>query len=367
MRFAFGVVALVVLAAFFTGEAAAQCGPPPIIGPPIPCPTPTTTNSLFANSHLSAEAGVIDLGTQYLQRLAALSSYRTAASAANNPQGGGAEPDAERYRTWFEGYGSRTVTDAQGSFTGDHRKTTGGVAGFGAMVAPGVNVGFSVDQSLTRIGINQAAQTGRINLTQFGALATFEHGPWNLGLTAVHGFGDVHSSRFDVGGTSDAAYHARLWAAMAELSYYWALPHNSRLVPKLTFDWLHSRTEAFTEVGGAAPITGSAVSASRTRMLIGAELGHSWLVDRRVLDFLVYGRLVDNLSQNIGSLQVSLADGTSVPALVSGVRESTYGADAGATLSAKVTDMMRLYIVYDGRYRSNMIAHTGTVGAEFRF
>ena len=122
---------------------------------------------------------------------------------------------------------------------------------------------------------------------------------------------------------------------MAELSYYWALPDNSRLVPKLTFDWLHSRTDAFTEIGGAAPVTGSAVAATRARMLIGGELGHSWLIDRRVMDFSVYARLVDNLSQDIGSLQVALADGTSTPSFVSGVRESTYGADAGATLSGQ--------------------------------
>ena len=47
------------------------------------------------------------------------------------------------------------------------------------------------------------------------------------------------------------SYHARLWAAMAELSYYWALPDNSRLVPKLTFDWTRTRTDAFAETGGA--------------------------------------------------------------------------------------------------------------------
>ena len=56
-----------------------------------------------------------------------------------------------------------------------------------------------------------------------------------------------------------------------------------------------------------------------------------------------------------------------LPQFVNGVRESTLGADAGATLSAKVTDAMRLYIVYDGRYRSNLTSHNGTVGAEFRW
>jgi uncharacterized protein with beta-barrel porin domain len=371
--FALGAAALLVITASFTGEASAApaCvvgGPGPFVAPPIPCPTPTpTTDSASANSHLSAGAGLLDLGTQFMQRFNAVSSFRTGASNANNPQGGGAEPDAERYRTWFEGYGLRSVTDAQGTFTGDSRKTYGGVAGIGATLAPGVNVGLSVDRSQTLIDVADAAQTGRIDLTQVGALASFEHGPWTLGMTAVHGFGDVHSSRFDPAGTSLATYHAQLSAAMTELSYYWALPDNSRLVPKLTFDWLHSRTNAFTEIGGTAPITGSAVAATRVRMLIGGELGHSWLIDRRVMDFSVYARLVDNLSQDIGSLQIALADGTSTPSFVAGVRESTYGADAGTTLSAKVTDMMRLYIVYDGRYRSNLVSHSGTIGAELRF
>jgi hypothetical protein len=36
-------------------------------------------------------------------------------------------------------------------------------------------------------------------------------------------------------------------------------------------------------------------------------------------------------------------------------------------LSAKVTDVMRLYAVYDGRFRSNFTSHSGTLGAEFRF
>jgi uncharacterized protein with beta-barrel porin domain len=365
-RLAFSGTALLISVASFNADAvAADCGGIGR-GPFTPCPTPTA-DAASANSHLSSGAGVIELGTQYLQLLSSFSSFKTAASSANNPQGGGAEPDAQRFRTWFEGYGLRSVTSAQGTFTGDSRKTYGGVAGIGMTVAPGVNVGLSVDQGQTLINVAQALQTGRIDLTQVGALATFEHGPWNLGVTAVRGFGDVHSNRVDVGGASLAAYHAQLWAAMTELSYYWALPDNSRFVPKLTFDWMQSRTDAFTETGGATPVSGSAVTATRARMLIGGEIGHSWLLDRRVMDVSVYGRFVDNMSQRIGSLQVALAGGASVPVLVAGVRESDYGADAGTTLSAKVTDAMRLYLVYDGRYRSNFVSHSGTVGAEFHF
>ena len=115
-------------------------------------------------------------------------------------------------------------------------------------------------------------QRGRIDLTQVGGIASYENGPWNINATLVRGFGDVHSSRVDVGGASTAAYQAGLWAAMTEFSYYFGLPDNTRLVPKLTFDWMRTRTDAFTEVGGTIPVSGSAVTASRVRMLIGGVI-----------------------------------------------------------------------------------------------
>jgi uncharacterized protein with beta-barrel porin domain len=361
--------AIVVLCtAALTGEAVAQCpGGGPFVGPAPVCPVGNTLASGSGNSGVSGQAALFDVGTQFMQRLSALASFRTAASNANNPQGGGAEHDAQRYRAWIEGYGLNVTTDAQGAFHGDRRKTYGGVAGLGMTLTPEVNVGLSVDRSQSLIGINGADQNGRIDLTQVGALGSIDRGPWNLSASLVYGFGEVRSSRFDPGGISNAAYNAQLWAAMAELSYYWALPNNSRLVPRLTLDWLRSHTDAFVETGGATPITGSDVTSSRVRVMIGAELGHSWLVDRRVMDVSVYARLVDNVSQDIGSLQVALTDAPNVSLFVAGVRESTLGADAGAMLSAKVTDTMRLYLVYDGRYRSNLMSHGGTAGAEFRF
>jgi uncharacterized protein with beta-barrel porin domain len=359
------VVAALLWSAAGGGEAAAQCiggggGGPFIGGGPN-----SQICATFGNTHLSSQAGLLDIGTRFQQRLGALSSFGAAAGAGSNPQGGGAETTAERYRAWLEGYGTGSRTDGQASFSGDRRTTIGVVAGAGVTVAPGITVGLSVDQGRTKISVTDQAQSGRINLTQIGAIAGFENGPWNLSTTLVHGFGGVHSARFDTG-ASTASYRARLWGAMAELSYFWALPNNSRFVPKLTFDWIQTHTDPFTETGGATPVSGSAVNASRVRMLLGAEIGHSWLMNRTIMDFLVYGRLVDNLSQHMGTLQIS-DPGANLTQFVSGVKERNQGGDAGATLSAKVTDAVRLYAVYDGRFRSNFISHTGTAGVEVRF
>jgi uncharacterized protein with beta-barrel porin domain len=177
----------------------------------------------------------------------------------------------------------------------------------------------------------------------------------------------VRSSRFDAGGESIASYRAALWGALAELSYYWSLPDNARFVPKLGVDWMQAQTNAFTETGSTGSVTGTSVTSARVRLLVGAEIGRTWLADRALIDIAAYGRLVDNLVQDIGSLRVSLASGAGVSAAVAGVRESTLGADAGTAISARVSEYLRLYAVYDGRFRSNFTSHSGTLGAEVRW
>jgi uncharacterized protein with beta-barrel porin domain len=358
-RAALYATAVLILSAVSLGQAAAQC-------------TRTNFNVCDAattpgNVYLSGQASMLDVGTRFMQRLGALSSYRAAPGTEIRAQAGGGATIAERYRVWLEGYGIRSRTDAQIDFSGDRRTTYGGLAGAAVTIAPGLTAGLSIDQGRTKIDITGVAQSGRIDLTQIGAIVTYERGPWNLGANLIHGFGDIHSSRFEFGGQSNAAYQARLWGAMAELGYFWELPNHTRFVPKLTFDWAQSRTDAFAEIGGVTPVAGTAVTARRVRMLIGGELGHSWFVRNTIMDLSVYGRLVDNLSQNFGALEISDPAGFNQPQLVAGVRESVLGADAGATLSAKVTEVVRLYAVYDGRFRSNFNAHTGTLGAEFRF
>lgn len=351
---------MLLFTAAFGGDAVAQiCARAcPQVGPVAP---------VLTGGFASGQAALFDVGTQFLQRLGAASSFRSAASSSNNPQGGGADTPDDRYRTWFEGYGLASKTNASADYAGDHRHTWGGLAGAGITIAPGATIGLSVDQSRTKINIDTLPQHGTIDLTQIGAIGAFGSGPWNLNTMAIYGFGNVHSERTDAGGTLTTSYGARLWAGMAELSYYWALPNNSRLVPKLTFDGMHTHTDAFVETGGALPVAGSATSASRVRMMIGAEAGHSWLAGRTIMDFLVYGRFVDNLEQNIGDMQISDPTAGFAPQTVVGVRESTLGADAGATLSAKITDVARVYAVYDGRFRSNFTSHSGTLGLEFRF
>jgi uncharacterized protein with beta-barrel porin domain len=331
---------------------------------PTPTPTPVPTPTQI-NSDVSSGSQALNLGSNFLERLGDQASNGFVRGLRSNPGGGGASEasEAPRYRTWGELYGISTTIGTQGDLLGDKRRTFGGVAGLGARVAPGVNVGFSVDQSHTRIDVPLALQSATLDLTQLGFNASVDKGPWTWAVALVHGFGNIGSSRDTGVGTANASYNATLDGALTELSYYWDM-HQSRIVPKLGLEYVRASTGAFQEVGGLDPVMASGARLERSRVLAGAEIGHYWILDRKVLDLSAYGKFVDNFSQNFSSVLVSLG---AESITVQGVGESRYGADAGAAASLSLTNAARLYLTYDAKFRAALQSHQGTLGVEFKW
>jgi uncharacterized protein with beta-barrel porin domain len=361
---AVGIVFGILLAvAAASPPAQAQSAPLP---PPRPPPTPPSTPSpTDINSDLSAGAAVTNLGSNFLERLGNQASYGFGRALRNNPGGGGASEatDAPRFRTWGEAYGIWARTGAQGDFVGDRRQTWGGVGGLGARLAPGVNVGVSVDQSRTKIDVPLALQAATLDLTQIGANASVDKGPWTWAIALVHGFGTVNSSRDTGAGFARADYNAHIDGALTELSYYWSLDQ-SRIVPKAAFEYVRASTASFQELGGLDPVMASGATVERSRILLGAEIGHYWIFDQKIFDLSAYGKFIDNVSQNLSSVTVSL--GTESIA-VQGISESRYGADAGASASLSLSNTVRLYLNYDGKFRAAMQSHQATVGVELKW
>jgi uncharacterized protein with beta-barrel porin domain len=331
--------------------------PPP---PPPPVPVPTAINS-----DLSAGAAVTNLGSNFLERLGDQATGGFGRASRSNPGGGGASEATEepRFRTWGEAYGISSRTSAQGEFVGDRRQTEGGVAGLGARIAPGVNVGFSVDQSRTAIDVPLALQSATLDLTQLGFNASVDKGPWTWAVALVHGFGKIDSIRDTGSGSASAGYNAQIDGALTELSYYWNMDQ-SRIVPKAALEYVRASTGSFQEVGGLNPVTATGATLERSRLLLGAEVGHYWIVEQRVVDLSAYGKFVDNFEQNFNSVTVSLGPQS---ISVQGIGESRYGADAGASASLSLSNTARLYLNYDGKFRAALQSHQGTMGVELRW
>jgi len=354
-------LALVVTSSSAHAQVLAPPPPPP---PPPPAPTPVPTPQQI-NSDVSAGAVAASLGSNFLERLGNQASSGFGRTLRNNPGGGGASQttDEPRFRTWEEAYGISTTNAAQGDFAGDRRQTWGGVAGLGARLMPGVNVGVSVDQSRTSIDVPLALQSASLDLTQIGFNASVDKGPWTWAMALVHGFGKINSSRDTGAGLATAGYNAEIDGALTELSYYWSIDQ-SRIVPKAAFEYVRATTGSFQEVGGLDPLMATGTAVQRSRILIGAEIGHYWIVDRKILDLSAYGKFVDNVAQNFGSSLVSLGP---VSITVQGIGESQYGADAGASASLSLSNTARLYMNYDGKFRAATQSHQGTLGVEFKW
>ncbi len=356
------VFVLVLAVAGGSPAARAQVAPPLRPPPPPPPPTPTPAE---INSDISAGAAVTNLSSNFLERLGDQATSGFGSALRNNPGGGGASEATEerRFRTWAEAYGISASTGAQGIFAGDRRQTWGGVAGLGARLAPGVNVGVSVDQSRTAIDVPLALQSATLDLTQIGVNASVDKGPWTWAVALVHGFGKINSSRDTGSGIASAGYNAHIDGALTELSYYWSVDQ-SRIVPKAAFEYVRAATESSQEFGGLDPVMATGAAVERARILVGAEIGHYWIFDRKIFDLSAYGKFVDNVSQNFSSVTVSL--GTESITL-QGIGESRYGADAGASASLNLSNTARLYVNYDGKFRAAMQSHQGTLGVELKW
>jgi len=323
-------------------------------------PVPNVTDNA---SQLSVNASQFDLGSSFLQRLGREATYGYA--ARDNSGGGGASQSTAEplYRTWAETYGTRARTAAQGTFVGDKRGTLGVVGGIGATIAPGLNVGFSVDQSNTWIDVPLALQTATLGMTQLGVNASYSTGPWTVAMAAVHGFAHINSIRTTALGGAVANYRGSIDGVLGEVNYTYSFGQ-SRIVPKVALEYVSARTDAFAETGGLNPVKVADGFGERARVLAGAEVGHYWIVGQQAIDVSAYGKFVDNFTQNIGAVQVSLGNNA---INVAGIRESRNGADAGAAVSWILSNTARLYANYDGRYRSGFESHQGTVGVELKW
>ena len=360
--------------AVISGEDASAQQPP---APPPQMPTPPLEAGVV-NSYLSAPGTISDLASKFLRDNASAAASGAKNGSALNTLGGGADlavsgGDAAArpsYRFWAEGYGLRSRTGPQNVFTGDDRKTWGGIAGLGMTLPSGWSFGMSADQGQTKIDVRNLPQNSRIDLTQIGGNIAYETGPWSFTAAAIHGFGEVEARRTDTGGLLTANYDVKLWGAIGEVSYYWSTGSATaawRIVPKIGIDWTRIEIDPFRESGGAIPVIATGQNTERVRGFAGAEIGYSWLVDKTLFDIAGYARVVDIFSQSVDSVLATAVTGVALPRLVPGVLDDRFEFATGASTSVRLSDAVRLYAVYDGRFRDGFSSHAGTLGLEYRW
>ncbi|MGE3148800.1 MAG: autotransporter domain-containing protein, partial [Pseudorhodoplanes sp.] len=132
-------------------------------------------------------------------------------------------------------------------------------------------------------------------------------------------------------------------------------------------EWTQTTADNFIESGGATPVLGNAQLSQRTRLSWGAELGHTFVLERSLLDLSFTGKMIDNVSQTGGVVQISSTAGPAAPRIVQAANEGRYGFDATAIVSWIFAPGWRLYGLYDGRFHDGFTSNGGTVGLEVKW
>ena len=70
------------------------------------------------------------------------------------------------------------------------------------------------------------------------------------------------------------------------------------IVPKAALEYVRAATGSLQEVGGLEPVWQAVRRSSARGSCVGAEVGHYWISDQRILDLSAYGKFVDNVVQN---------------------------------------------------------------------
>ena len=77
----------------------------------------------------------------------------------------------------------------------------------------------------------------------------------------------------------------------------------------------------------------------RARLLVGAEIGHYWIFDQKIVDLSAYGKFVDNFVQNF--IPTSHVSPVSQSITLQGIGESQMARMRCASASLSLTDRPR--------------------------
>ncbi|CAN7599092.1 autotransporter domain-containing protein [Phyllobacterium sp. LjRoot231] len=199
---------------------------------------------------------------------------------AYGPDGAEEQPaTTDRFAVWGQGFGSWATKKDNDSVPGIDRSTGGFLIGGDAAIVDntrlGVVAGYS-HTSLDETGLDATASVDSVHLGLYGGA---EFGAVNLRSGAAYTWHDISTERLvQFTGTQEnlgADYNAGTAQVFAELGYKTKLA-SVELEPFTNLAYANLHTDAFTENGGTAALSGAAMSNDMTSSTLGLHALTAW-------------------------------------------------------------------------------------------
>lgn len=274
--------------------------------------------------------------------------------------------------TWggyLGGMGNWDRVDSGGDRIG-HRATVWGVQGgvhhhLSRDLLLGVAAGYMWSDLKFRDGRGEA----EVETLRVGPYASFTPGGGNLFIdaSATWGWHRNEVDRETMAGTASSSYDAYDISAFGQVGYDLPVHERTVLTPAIGVDYMHLRTESFSESGaGDANLRLDSRTHDSLRLRIGATLSHVLeFDDTTIVPEIFAGWSYEFLDTDVDLRSRFAAGGPAFATRSEGVGRDSILVSGG--LSAMAGTAMTLFVRYEGEFQSDRTSHAVIGGLDIRF
>lgn len=227
---------------------------------------------LSGEIHPSVAGALID--RSHLTRDAIVTRLREASGSVGATPRAPATPD-ERGHVWMSSFGAWASYDGDGNGHGLDANGGGVLVGADAPVGDSWRFGLAAGYGHDRIDDDAVTSSGSVDSYYLAGYGGASFGPAALRLGAIHAFQSISTDRTVALSTLDeqlkADYDAGLSQAFAEGAWRYEVD-TLRIEPYANAAYVHLRTDAFGETGGAAALSSAAASYDQAYTTLGVRL-----------------------------------------------------------------------------------------------
>lgn len=283
------------------------------------------------NVHAEVQSGLFDLGGRLLGRLGQI---------------------ARGNHGWADGYAFRVTQGAT-------REARGFAGGVGLALGEGLTLGLGIERGRIDIDVPGGRESGRVNLTEIGAVLRLDSGRFSGSLALVKGFGNAATARTIIG-NSRADYDPRLTGAGLALGY--AIETGGwTLRPEGGIDWVRVSADGFTESDRLGLVVGGAAARQ-----VRATAGLGVLRDFGAFTLAARARYLAVLDGSQRRVTTAFALAPTRPLTMTAPGEPD-GALLGARIAVPLGERATISLGYDGRFGGEYTAHSGNLGLAVTF
>ena len=284
--------------------------------------------------------------------------FRTIASRLRNEKADGiASGDlGEGLSLWIRAYMSKSKLDDRGAYYGFDFDSKGVMAALEKQITPSVKagIGYHYDKS----DVDAYSRDTDVEMNKVFAYGEYKPSQWFVHGTASYAWSNYNDYKYALGRTFKGKYDVDTYAAQLLTGYEFEY-----VTPEAGLRYYHIKRHGYIDSAMQGVPSNNmdiltAVAGARFGKDYELPCGHTVRPEAYI------GVTYDIISDR-DSVVVDLVNGASYE--VHGKRLNQFGVEAGAGLTAELTDKLSANVSYMGSFRKDYYSNTGMVGLKYAF